>query len=188
MFHTMDFVMGVENALPVDTCKSLINKFEAKSDLLVTRDNDYQKFDELNLNQTEGFEDDLRVLQNSARFCLSHYKKELKTKYFPGAYVLEEFRMKKYDPDKDHEFDWHVDVGDYASARRFMVCFFYLNTVEEGGYTAFDYAEDDQKAILAEPIEGTAVLFPPFWMFVHKGMKPFSGPKYIVSTYAHFMD
>ena len=34
-------------------------------------------------------------------------------------------------------FKDHVDVGDHNSARRFLVCFLYLNDVQEGGQQIF---------------------------------------------------
>ena len=38
--------------------------------------------------------------------------------------------MKKYMPNNIDEFKEHVDVGDYASARRFLVFFLYLDDNE----------------------------------------------------------
>jgi hypothetical protein len=29
-------------------------------------------------------------------------------------------------------------------------------------------------------------MFPPLWMFPHKGESPISNPKYIISTYLHY--
>ena len=56
---------------------------------------------------------------------------------FPAKYVFEEFRIKRYDNNGHDQFKDHVDVGDYNSARRFLVCFYISNDVEVGGETNF---------------------------------------------------
>ena len=187
MLHSLDFVLPIAKAIPNKLCKQLIHKFEELSDQHVIRDNEYQKFKELNLNLTPGFESEVLELQELSRYLMSFYKKEMNVKYFPEQFVLEQFRMKKYEADGKDEFDWHVDVGDYASARRFMVCFFYLNTVEAGGETLFDWDESDLEAVMVPAEQGKAIMFPPFWTHPHKGSMPLSGPKYILSTYGHFV-
>jgi len=186
MLHTLDFVMPVKKVLPRDLCQRLIKKFEENKDK-ITRDEDKQKFTELNIFQAEGFEKECNALQQAARYMMATYKKEMGVKYFPEGYRFEEFRMKKYEPNGSDSFEWHSDVGDYNSARRFMVCFFYLNTVDAGGETMFDWSESDINAIMVKPEEGEAVMFPPFWTHPHKGAMPLSGPKYIISTYAHYL-
>lgn len=187
MLHSLDYIVPVAKALPSEVCKSLIEKFDGKSDSHVIRDSDFQKFSELNLSQDSDFQEECNTIQASASYLMDFYKKELKVKYFPTSYRFEEFRMKKYETDNQQQFDWHVDVGDYPSARRFMVCFFYLNTVEKGGETLFDWGESTADAAIVTPEQGKAVLFPPFWTHPHKGCKPKSEAKYIVSTYAHFL-
>ena len=72
-----------------------------------------------------------------------------------------------------------VDVGDYASARRYLAMFSYLNDVTEGGETEFLYKK-------IEPEKGKLVVFPPFWCFPHKAMPVASSDKYILTTYLHY--
>lgn len=186
MLHTLDYVMPVAKAVPKKLCNSLIEKFEA-SDNFITRDSDYHQFKELNLSEKDEFKGECDQLQRASKHLMDFYKREMGVKYFPTSYRFEEFRMKRYDPNNKDQFDWHCDVGDYPSARRFMVCFFYLNTVADGGETYFDWEENDINSVKVTPEQGTAVLFPPFWTHPHKGAMPLSGPKYIVSTYAQFI-
>lgn len=189
MKHTGEFIMPISDALPKDVCERLITKFEAHPEEDTTlRDTEFYKFRELEITNLEEFESEKEILMHSASGLLAHYKKELDINFFPSNYVLEGLRMKKYDPDNGDQFDWHVDVGNSSSCKRFMVVFWYLNTVEEGGYTAFDWNQDDENCAYVEAQEGSALLFPPMWMYPHKGVAPKSGPKYIVSTYAHYMD
>lgn len=48
--------------------------------------------------------------------------------------ALKAIRMKRYMPNDIDEFKEHVDVGDYNSARRFLVFFLYLDENKEGGH------------------------------------------------------
>jgi len=101
---------------------------------------------------------------------------------FPAKYAFEEHRLKHYKNNNYDQFKDHVDVGDYNSARRFLVCFLYLNDVKEGGETKFsklDYA--------ISPECGKILVFPATWQWRHAGLPPVSGPKYIVGTYLHYI-
>ena len=89
--------------------------------------------------------------------------------------------MKKYDADLDDRFEQHIDVGDHDSARRFLVLFFYLNDVEEGGETTFPRLD-----LKIKPKRGSVLIFPPMWMYPHAGEQPVSNDKYIVGTYLHY--
>ena len=103
--------------------------------------------------------------------------------FFPKEIGFEQVRMKKYDVGND-EFREHVDVGDYASARRFLVMFFYLNDVDEGGETAFIGIDHD---IRVKPKAGSMLMFPPMWTHPHAGLPPISNPKYICGSYLHYI-
>ena len=100
-------------------------------------------------------------------------------KVFPTSHAFEEFRIKRYNVGGSERFDTHVDVLDYSTAKRFLSFFWYLNDVEEGGETVF-------KDLKIKPSKGKLVIFPPLWMYPHKGNPPISGSKYILSTYLHY--
>jgi hypothetical protein len=97
------------------------------------------------------------------------------------------FRMKKYEPNGLDEFAHHVDVGNYASARRFMAFFWYLNDVTEGGETTFEYNRNAEPWLSVKPEVGQMLMFPPLWPWGHTGKKPLSGPKYIIGGYLHYV-
>jgi hypothetical protein len=110
------------------------------------------------------------------------YRQHNNISFFPNQCHNEEVRMKKYFKGTEDDFKYHADVGDYASARRFLVCFFYLNSVEEGGETVFpDYNTS------IEPQRGRLAIFPPFWTHPHQAQPAISDDKYIVGTYLHYM-
>jgi hypothetical protein len=47
------------------------------------------------------------------------------------------------------------------------------------GETVFDFGHVKAKC-------GRLVMFPPLWMYPHKGSVPISGAKYIMSSYLHY--
>ena len=55
---------------------------------------------------------------------IENYAKEFKiTNNWPEQYGWEQIRFKKYEVNNKDEFKEHVDVMDYASAKRFLVFF-----------------------------------------------------------------
>ena len=67
---------------------------------------------------------------------------------------IEEDRLKYYKNNNYDQFKDHVDVGDYNSARRFLVCFLYLNDVKEGEKPSF------QTGLHNPPECGKILVFP----------------------------
>jgi len=76
----------------------------------------------------------------------------------------------------------HVDVTDHASAKRFISFQIYLTDVKVGGETEFPTLDTKIKCK-----KGRLVMFPPFWMFPHKGNPPISNPKYLLGSYLHYL-
>lgn len=190
MKNLADYIMVVDDVLDEEHCKSLIEKFDKAEDLVVrdsSWDKDYKSFKELNLTTHPEFSDDQAYFYEVAKRMLGFYQEKCGIDFFPSKIGLEEVRMKRYDPDGKDQFGWHADVGDHASARRFLVMFFYLNDVEEGGETEFSDRVIDEINLTVKPKQGRMVMFPPMWMYPHRGCKPISNPKYIISTYCHYL-
>ena len=40
--------------------------------------------------------------------------------------------------------------------------------------------------LIIKPKKGTLIIFPPLWMFPHKGNPPINESKYLLSTYLHY--
>ena len=76
------------------------------------------------------------------------------------------------------EFGWHIDSGPMGTYRRFLSVLTYLTDVNDGGRTEFPL----QKKAL-QPRQGTMVLFPPYWMFPHRGAPPLREVKYKMTSY-----
>jgi hypothetical protein len=119
------------------------------------------------------------------------YKKDCNIKDYqmPDEFGYETVRIKRYLSNDYDRFDDHVDVGDYASSRRFLAFFVYLNNVEEGGETEFlnIYKPGTYIKFKINPKAGRMVVFPPLWSWPHKGHKPVSGKKYLLHSYLHYV-
>lgn len=123
------------------------------------------------------------ALQEVFNQYISQYMKDCNVtdKMFPEQYAFEMFRMKRYLPNDIDEFHDHVDVGNYDSARRFLVFFLYLDN-NKGGHTDFP-----QMDISVSPEAGRMLMFPPMWTHLHAGRKPIDKPKYIIGSYLHYV-
>ena len=168
-----EYIKVYRKALSPKVCGTIIGKFD-QAELEVHHTDGY-KFDQINLSTSSAFEEEVhQSIIPVVKHFVELYNKELKIKYFPEKYGYEQLRLKKYP--KDGYFKEHVDVMDYASARRFLSIFMYLN---ECGGTKFG----DK---LIKPEIGTLVIFPPLWMFPHTGLVS-KGEKYFLSTYLHYI-
>jgi prolyl 4-hydroxylase len=98
----------------------------------------------------------------------------------PNTPVISELVMKRYRPSRDEQFELHFDAIHYVS-NRYLVMLWYLNGVEVGGETEFPHLK-----LSVKPEAGRLLMFPPYWMYQHRGMPPISGDKYILSTYLLF--
>lgn len=179
-----DLVRVYPGALPRTLCGQLITGFEALDGEHVARAEDdpaAPRFTEINLTRTWERGHDLAF--DAILPLFERYSRDLQIhpSQWPADLAFEELRIKRYRPDGQESFPEHVDVGDHASARRFLAALVYLNTVDEGGATVFPgWGQSIQ------PEAGTVVLFPPLWPWLHAGRPPVSGPKYILSTYLHY--
>lgn len=178
-----NYISVYDNVLEEDFCKSLQDKFERNKDIWIQRDDKFKTFNEINFGQHPTFADDQNVILAAVQPYVKKYAEQWDLKFFPEQIGFEQVRMKKYDVGGKSEFREHVDVGDHASARRFLVMFFYINNVAEGGETAFIGIDHD---IRVQPKIGRLLMFPPMWTHPHAGLPPITNPKYIVGTYLHY--
>ena len=196
MVRLNDLIVTYENSLSSSICDELISFFENNIEQHQTIiNNGSPNFTQINL--TKNIEEipviHNKLIQNVFKYRDEYYKyfhrdvfpdsEEFRINVyrdvFPNSHAFEGFRIKRYNTGGEDRFDTHVDVQDYTSARRFLSFFWYLNDVEEGGETEFD-------ELIIKPKKGTLVIFPPLWMFPHKGNPPISGPKYLLNTYLHY--
>lgn len=184
MVNLNDFIQVHENVLEQNTCDFLINLFESNLDKHERIENQGKpNFTQFNLTENRGLNDKVSEIHNLLISKVFEYRNQyyefIDSRCFPEKHNFEQFRIKKYNNDGNDLFDTHVDVTDHESSRRFLSFMWYLNDVEVGGETIF-------KDLTVIPKRGTLLIFPPLWMFPHKGSIPVSSSKYLLSTYLHY--
>jgi hypothetical protein len=187
---TIPYVSYYDNVLPAELCQKIIDRFESNPQMQEsTVLDDHRSFTEINITKHKEWEDVQDTLLNTMQYYLGRYMQQFKIdpKCWPKEVGYEMFRMKRYLPNDHDEFKFHVDVENYDSARRFLVFFFYLNDVAEGGETAFQQNRNTEIELKVKPVQGRLLVFPPLWTHPHIGMKPISGPKYILGSYLHYV-
>jgi len=184
MDELQDFIHIYESVLESDICDFLISLYEQVADKHERHENEGKpNFTQFNLTENRELSSEINQVHSHIIKKVFEYRDKyyefIDNRVFPQEHALEQFRIKKYNPGGEDRFDTHVDVTNYESARRFLSFMWYLNDVEVGGNTVF-------KDVRIQPKKGTLIVFPPLWMFPHKGESPISGPKYIMSTYLHY--
>ena len=164
------------DVLPVSYCKELINIFENSSHQEFINDDHKPCFTQVNLNREKV--EIVREMIPIIKGVRQMYQTDTKSRFLPEIRALEELRIKRYLPNGEERFDEHVDITDYASARRAVAFLFYLN--DNDGVTHFT-----RQGVTIKPKTGRVVVFPPTWSYPHLGAVP-SSTKYILSTYIHY--
>ena len=184
MVDLNDLIHVYDDALDSKVCDFLVATFDNSSEYHeILEQEGKPNFTQINLTKYSKDTDKLNKVHKDVIKVVQKYQKEyyefVDARVFPSTHAFEQFRIKRYNTGGEDRFDTHVDVADYSSARRFLSFMFYLNDVLEGGETIFR----DKKIT---PKKGSLLVFPPLWMYPHRGDPPISNPKYIMSTYLHY--
>jgi len=177
-----DFIKTYDNVLSDVNCQHLIDKFEdSRNQWQKTELKGHRSFTEININLHEDWQEYVNIIYEALNPYLQKYADDHNiTNNWPERYGWEQIRFKKYEVNDKDEFKEHVDVMDYASAKRFLVMFLYLND-NEGGLTEFPEYDT-----MIQPKAGSLLMFPPMWTHKHIGHKPVGKPKYIIGSYLHY--
>ena len=168
-----EFIKIYDNVLSSSYCSKLI-KFFDKGTPQFRNNNNKPRYYELPL-EISNIEKVVKLLSP----YVDGYFEELEcSNWVPDFYGWEIPRIKKYHMNTEDQFGPHVDVGDRYSSKRYLAFLLYLNDISEGGTTKFL-----NRGITIIPKKGRMVVFPPNWMFPHKGNPTISSDKYILSTY-----
>ena len=187
MNELKDYIRCYDGLVDDDWCLDVRKKFDASETSYLDREQ-RPSFHEFNISQKYIAKDDTWVpiqqkITKTLVDAVEIYMRELDLgPDFPGKYAFEEYRMKMYDTNEYDQFKDHVDVQDYNSARRFLVCFLYLNDVISGGETNFPKIN-----FAITPKCGRIVVFPATWQYRHAGLPPISNRKYIIGSYLHYV-
>ena len=146
---------------------------------------DAKNYTELNFfaqDLGKSFEEESIFLLGKVSEYVESYRRHNNIMFFPPQCQNEEIKMKKYVAGSTDDIKYHTDVGNHATARRFLTCQFYLTTAEEGGQTVFpDYNTS------IEPKKGRLAIFPPLWTHPFTEQPVVSNDKYTVGTFLHYM-
>jgi hypothetical protein len=103
------------------------------------------------------------VLIERTKTYVGHYTHD--TGHLLSPYMLESFRIKRYEPTASGMFPPHVDVTSSVSMHRMLAVLWYLNDVSQG----------------------RLLMFPPTFMYPHAGLAPKGRAKYIIGTYLSYV-
>jgi hypothetical protein len=113
--------------------------------------------------------------------ALERYNREIGLDIaIPNSPKTADLILKRYRPGGAESFQTHFDAL-FEHSNRYLVFLWYLNDVEDGGETEFPGL-----GVSVQPRTGRLLMFPPYWMYQHRGLAPRSGNKFIVSTYLLF--
>ena len=180
-----NLIVEVPNAFSDEYCDQLVIDFQKSDKKLTAINTKYGSMDfyEAKLAAIKSDNDwQGSFLVKAMELGRSYLKLAKMPEYcFPDSYSCEIPRLKKYVTSVGR-FEHHVDVGNHDTARRFLVIMLYLNNVDSGGETEFPIHH-----IKVKPSKGKVVMFPAGFTHPHAGLTPYSGSKYIASTYLHYL-
>ena len=179
----MDNLIKVyDNVIDKEYCNELISKFENNEQLHEKFDSGGMIFTQINI-QKIGWVSDYNIIKKVFTANVEKYKNDYKIseQQMPLTCVLEPVRMKRYLPNNYDEFKPHVDVNQKANCTRFLVMFLYLADNKKGK-TIFPNLD-----VEIECKQGSLLMFPPMWPWLHAGQKPARTSKYIMQSYLHYV-
>ena len=177
-----NYIQIYKDVLDPTYCRDLISRFEKNEKHHETYDQGPMSFTQINLNTNLEWGEDVNQLTNVYDKYVNKYKKDCaihKTQW-PNQYGYEQIRLKRYLANDKDEFAPHVDSINIESAKRFLVFFIYLDD-NERGETNFP-----QLGLASPCKQGSLLMFPPLWPWVHAGMKPVKKSKYMIGSYLHY--
>lgn len=187
-------------SLSRDLCDTIISRYEEENELKyhgVTYkglDKNVKDTTDMVIPMTEVWNDLNEVLSNELEKHLKVYINTLNDKpnfkeennyassykHLEGRLFLNSnFMIQKYEKQKG-KYVYHDDGSIEKDRYRVITYLWYLNDVEEGGETDFFGGTFNIK-----PEAGKLLFFPSFWSFPHRGNRPRSSDKYIITGWLY---
>jgi hypothetical protein len=178
-----DFIVPYHDALPADACQRIIDAFERDPSRQASKTAagivESGRSGEMVAMKGPEWAELREFVNQRAVHCLHDYGARFSGLEFImklEATTLSPPVIEKIEPGQG--FGWHIDSGPRGTYRRFLSVLTYLMDINDGGRTEFPLQE---KAL--QPRTGTMVLFPPYWMFPHRGAPPLREVKYKMTSY-----
>jgi|SRR5271165_5420395 len=97
--------------------------------------------------------------------------------------ILEQTNVQYYAPNWGYKA-WHTErwCADPVNASRHLVFMTYLNTVNDGGETAFYY-----QGLRVKPEKGLTLIWPADWTHTHQGVPSPTEEKYIITGWFNYL-
>ena len=175
-----------------DLCNRMISFFEENQDLHNKGrtskgvDEKIKKTTDITINPTNLKLDRFKIFNEyfeNLHECLTDYKEQFPfLKTFVKKLHIGPFNLQRY-LQGDHFGNSHSERTDITGIHRLFAWMTYLNDVEDGGTTDFDYYN-----IKVKPECGKTLIWPAEWTHAHKGSVLKSGKKYIITGWMHFTD
>ena len=138
----------------------------------------------LDIMQHHEFNEPFKIVMNGIQSAINQYKKDTKlhSSQWPKEHGYEHLRVKRYLCNDNQQHDFHTDVTNIESTKRFLAIVCYLNDNFDGGETIFPHFN-----LQVKPKKGTILLFPCTWSYLHKGNPSTNGyAKYILGSFLNY--
>jgi len=180
------FIFEKPHALPADTCRAAIERFENAAEeqyegrigQQAGKDRSIKKTTDLVVSGKPHWKDIDQALFRSMGQAILEFRETYP--YFKGPFKDMGYGIQRYQPGE--HYHWHIDGGSHDFSQRQLVAIWYLNDVPgPGGETEFLFQD-----VRLKPEMGKLVLFPPFWTHEHRAITLQKGLKYIATTWVVF--
>ena len=193
-----NFIRAYNNVFSSSICDNLIQTYEK---LWKEKEEQLKKFSlcytesgqkicgacncqRLDIMQHHEFKEPFEIIIRQIQLVLNQYKKDtnMHSCQWPKKHGFEHLRIKRYFCDENQQHDFHADVTDIESAKRFLSIICYLNDDFDGGETSFPHFN-----LQVKPKKGSILLFPCTWSYLHKGNPATNGhAKYILGSFLNY--
>lgn len=173
-------------------CKNIIDFFENNSQLqkkgatALGVNEDIKKTTDITIDPIQLKNNNYSVFNDyfqKLNECFMDYKTQYPfLKSFLQKVHIGHFNVQKYLAG-DHFAKLHSERTNLSNIHRIFAWMTYLNDVEDGGTTDFDFYK-----LKIKPEIGKTLIWPAEWTHAHSGSVLKSGSKYIITGWMHFTD
>jgi hypothetical protein len=185
-----------ENAISPKLCEWLINYFEFRQNIVMTRSH-WKAVDKSVMigDQTHFLENNNSLIFNDDDFpnawddfshifwehCYPKYIEAYPFNILMAQTAFGYLKIQKTPPGGGYH-TFHFENDSIRMSKRVMFVIAYLNDIEEGGETEFLYQK-----LRVQPKAGTIVIAPAYYTHTHRGNPPLKQDKYILTSWIEYV-